>query len=150
MKTRRTKHNYNDSTYRDWHKLVVAEEGFSMLNIYADHAHGVSIELIRRFADTVNSRNEAGSLHPIAPISAIPRSYFRTIEENQSDDHITGFKRKVCSFLESNRISIKASKILIDLHVSSEPVPEQYLKAIEEVFNDFPDDGIVKDVVIFV
>lgn len=43
--------------FKDWHKLVVAEAGFSMLDIYGRHKHGIDTQIIQQFADQVNRRN---------------------------------------------------------------------------------------------
>ena len=139
----------NDTKFQDWHKLVVAEAGFSMLDIYGRHKHGLDGEIIREFADSVNRRNEAGSLHPKAPISALPRRYFREIENSDIPSHIPEFKRDFSEFLAANRQTIKAKQVLIDLHVSPQPVTAQYLSAIEEILEDQRDDAEIEEVVIF-
>lgn len=75
----------NQDTTRErwvgWHILTVAEAGFSMLDIYGRLQYGLDIEIISRFAGQVNKRDEAGSLHPTAPISALPKRFFREQEK---------------------------------------------------------------------
>lgn len=149
MKIRRQKQAADDAQFQPWHKLVVAEAGFSMLNIYGCHKHGLDTKIIREFADSVNRRNEAGSLHPKAPISALPRRYFREIKDVDIPSYIPEFKKDFSEFLAANRQRIKAKKVLIDLHVSPQPVAAQYLQAIVELLEDESDDGAIEEVVIF-
>lgn len=105
------------------HVLTVAEAGFSMLDCYARFGHGVSIEEIRRFAARVSDADEAGSMFPLAPISAVPRKYLR----GEADP--AGVFRHVVDFLKANAATIHAYRILIDLRVSPEPVPQAAIDA---------------------
>lgn len=149
MKITRQKQAADDPRFQEWHKLVVAEAGFSMLDIYGRHKHGLDIDVIREFADSVNRRNEAGSLHPKAPISALPRRYFREIENADISSHIEEFKKDFSEFVAANRQTIKAKKVVIDLHVSPLPVAAQYLSAIEEILEGQRDATEIEEVVIF-
>ncbi|MDR3620487.1 MAG: hypothetical protein P4L85_14140 [Paludisphaera borealis] len=108
------------------HVLVVAEAGFSMLDIYARGQHGVPVERIRDFADEVNRRNEAGSLFPAAPVSALPRKYLRG-EADPSEVF-----RHVCEFLVANEETMHASRLLIDLRIGPDRVPEEAVDACRE------------------
>jgi hypothetical protein len=118
----------------DAHYLVVAEDGFSMLTKYGEKA-GLDRKTIRAFADTVNYRDACGSLHPKAPISAIPRRYLRNCGDSPDEATVNAFKIELRNFLKANTEAIKASKIIIDLHVSPKPLPEVYLSAIESIFD---------------
>jgi len=120
-----------------------------MLDIYGRHKHGLHIEIIKEFADTVNRRDEAGSLHPKAPISALPRRYFREIDESDIPNHITKFRRDFSDFIAANRQTIKAKQVLIDLHVSPRPVAAEYLSVIEEILKEQKDEAGIDEVVIF-
>ncbi|MFP4582294.1 MAG: hypothetical protein ACLFN9_02830 [Desulfococcaceae bacterium] len=131
-----------------WHILTVAEAGFSMLDIYGRHGHGLNTGTIHQFADQVNRRDEAGSLHPKAPVSALPRRFFREIPENEILNHIDEFKRHVREFIEANRNVIRARRILVDFHVSPAPVPDAYLSAAEQVFRKYADKDEIDNVVI--
>lgn len=119
-----------------------------MLDIYG-RQHGLDIEVIREFADSVNRRKEAGSLHPNAPISALPRRYFREIEESDIPNHIEEFRRDFSEFITANRQTIRAKQVLIDLHVSPRPVAAEYLSAIEEILRNHKDDAGIDEVVLF-
>ena len=61
--------NLKDSGY---HVLTFAETGFAMLNVYAKQ-FGLDKDTIEKFSQETNRKNESGSLHPKAPISAVPR-----------------------------------------------------------------------------
>lgn len=140
-----------DATHRwkGWHVLTVGEAGFSMLDIYGRHQHGLAIEAIRAFADRINECDEPGSLHPQAPISAIPRRFFREQANSTDSSVLNDFKRHISEFIESNRKTIHAPRILVDFHVSSAPVPSHYIEATEEAFRLGGQDGGIEEVVIF-
>ena len=120
--------------FKSWHKLVVAEDGFSALSFYGRDMHQIDGELICRFAEEVNRREEPGTLHPKAPISALPRFYFRDVEPGEINTVIDRFRSHIRDFVKSNRLNIRAENILIDLHVSADPVNSQYIKAIKSAF----------------
>ena len=145
----RTCPNADSEDYQNWHKLVVAEEGFSMLNIYGRHKHGIAATAIREFADQVNRRNESGSLHPQAPISAVPRKYFRDVAESDIPMHLDGFKSCIREFIDANSRVIHARRILVDFHVSPAPVPLPYIEATELVFKENASPEKIDEIVIF-
>jgi len=149
MEITRQKKDADPNQFMEWHKLVVAEAGFSMLDIYGRHKNDIDIQVIRQFADQVNRKNEPGSLHPRAPISALPRWYFREIEESEIPNHIDQFCNDLRHFIQANRSSIHASKVLVDFHVSPQPVPTEYITAIEEVFRLDGNGAGIEQVVIF-
>ena len=119
------------------------------MDIYGRHKHGLDIEVIREFADGINRRNEPGSLHPKAPVSALPRRYFREIEDSDIPNHIEEFRRDFTEFIAANRQTIQAKQVLIDLHVSPRPVAAQYLLAIEEILENQKDEAGIDEVVLF-
>jgi hypothetical protein len=131
-----------------WHILTVAESGFSMLDIYGRNQHGLDIEVIRQFADRVNARDEAGSLHPIAPISAVPRRFFREHADSNDPAVMNDFRRHILEFLVANQTRIHAQRILIDFHVSPASVPPCYVDATEAVVRLHGQHSI-QEVVIF-
>ena len=148
MKLTREQQDTEANRWAGWHILTVAEAGFSMLDIYGRHQHGLDIEIIRQFADRINERDEAGSLHPRAPISAVPKRFFRE-QENSSDPAVVNdFKRQILEFLIANQNTIHAQRILIDFHVSPASVPRRYVDAAEEVVRMHSQDSI-QEVVIF-
>jgi len=118
---------------RDWHKLTVSEAGFSMLDIYGARLHGIRTDVIRNFADEVNVSDEIGTLFPDAPISAMPRRLFRGFTGDPSSRMLVDFKREFEKFILLNRSVIHASKWVVDLHVSPDPVPHGYLEIVEEL-----------------
>ena len=149
MKITRQKQDTNTGQWTCWHILTVAEDGFSMLDIYGRLQRGLDIEVIRNFTDRINERDEAGSLHPQAPISAIPRRFFRDQESSTDLMVLNEFKRHISEFLEANRKTIRASRILVDFHVSPAPVPYRYIEATEEILRLSGQDSPIEEVVIF-
>lgn len=149
MKITRQQPDTTAERWKAWHILTVAEAGFSMLDIYGRVQRGLDIELIRKFAERINEHDESGSLHPRAPISAVPRRFFRDQADSIDPSVIDDFKRHITEFIEANRRTILASKILVDFHVSPEPVPAQYVEATEEVFRLTGQSSPVAEVVIF-
>jgi hypothetical protein len=149
MKLKREQQVYSEpGRLIGWHILTVAEAGFSMLDIYGRRHHGLDIELIRKFADQVNEKDEAGSLHPLAPISAVPNRFFREQERSMTPEIVNDLKRCISEFLVANQTSIHAKRILIDFHVSPAAVPSRYVEAAEEVFRAFG-EGSIDEVIIF-
>jgi hypothetical protein len=114
--------------WADWHILTVAEVGFSMLTVYGGHHHGLGDEVLERFAGEVNERDEGGTLHPRAPISALPRRFFRDVGAGDEEAAVADFERQLVAFLGANRDAIRARRLLVDLHVSADPVPPRYLE----------------------
>ncbi|PNG56019.1 MULTISPECIES: GIY-YIG nuclease family protein [unclassified Variovorax] len=92
---------------KDFHVLTYAEEGFAPLNIYA-REHGFEGATLGDFADEVNRLNEPGSLHPHAPVSAVPRSVVRDTEDP------IALRDQIVAFLRANETSIHAKKLLLD------------------------------------
>jgi len=149
MKLNREQHEYSAaSRWIGWHILTVAEAGFSMLDIYGRRHHGLDIELIRKFADQVNEKDEAGSLHPLAPISAVPNQFFRDQGGIVAPEIVNDLKRHIREFLVANQTAIHARRILIDFHVSPAAVPLRYVDAAEEVVRAHG-EGSIDEVIIF-
>ena len=133
----------------DCHILTAGGTGFSMLDIYGRLERGLDIEVIRNFADRINEDDESGTLHPRAPISAVPQRFFRDQSDSIDPSVLNDFKRHITEFIEANRRTILASRILVDFHVSPAPVPPRYIEATEEVFRLTWQDTPVAEVVIF-
>lgn len=148
MKIAREQQDTTVSRWAGWHILTVAESGFSMLDIYGRLQHGLETELIRQFAGRINERDEAGSLHPRAPISAVPRRFFREQEKSRDPEVVDDLKRHILEFVIANKKEIHAQRILIDFHVSPASVPSRYVDAAEEVLRLHGRDSI-QEVVIF-
>lgn len=148
MKITREQQDTTAERWADWHILTVAEAGFSMLDIYGRRQHKLDIEVIQRFADRINNHDEAGSLHPLAPISAVPRRFFREQENLDDTSVVNDLKRHITDFLVANRDTIHAEKILVDFHVSPAAVPLRYLDVAEQVLR-LHGQGSIQEVVIF-
>ncbi len=148
MKITREHQDTTASRWVGWHILTVAEAGFSMLDMYGRHQHGLHNDLIQQFADRVNISNEAGSLYRHAPISAVPRRFFREQADNHDPEVVNDFKRHILEFIVANQNTIHAKRILIDFHVSSASVPSRYVDAAEEVIRS-NGQGSIEEVVIF-
>ena len=120
-----------------------------MLDIYGRSQNGLDIEVIRQFADQVNERDVAGSLHPRAPISALPRRFFREQENSLDPKVLNDFKGQIAEFLRGNQGTIRAQKLLVDFHVSASPVPRRFVDATEEVLRLHNHDQSIQEVVVF-
>ena len=149
MKITSQQQDSSPENWKGWHILTVGEAGFSRLDIYARQQHGLEIETVSQFADRINASNESGSLYPRAPISAVPRRFFRDHANSDDPQLLSDFRRHISEFLDANRKTIHAKQLLVDFHVSAQPVSGQYLDAAEAVLlSQGPDSG-VEEVVIF-
>ena len=90
-----------------YHVLTYAEEGFAPLNIHAA-PYDLPKEDLVAFAHEVNRRQESGSLHPRAPLSAVPRAVIRDSRNTQA---LAGH---ILEFLAANFDHIKASVLVCD------------------------------------
>lgn len=116
-----------------FHVLTYAEEGFAPLNIHAN-AHAISNDVLRPFADEVNRHDKAGSLHPAAPISAIPRVLIRG-KENRA-----ALLAAVKDFLRANQQSIRAKRVLCDFRTPQ--VAPWVVSAVEEAMRSHEAEGV--------
>ncbi len=148
MKITRQKENPDENAWQGWHILTVAEDGFSVLSFYGHDRNGLNTKVIKEFADRVNRTNESGGLHPHAPISAVPKRFFRDLSSTNDLAVLAEFQRHVSDFLAANASTIYATRLLVDFHVSPSPVPAQYLDATEDAIRQQPSDGILQEVVI--
>ena len=98
--------NYSGTYSEGCHVLTYAETGFSALSAYGEQA-GVNSESLRNFEDQVNTLDEAGSLHPQAEISAIPRRLIRDACSRAE------FSASLIEFLNANREQIGATKLIM-------------------------------------
>ncbi len=119
-----------------YHVLTVAEAGFSMLDIYGRHEYGLDIGDINAFADRVNNTNESGSLFPKAPISAIPRKFFRDYADSSDPEILKEFEQHVIDFLKANEKTMHISKLVIDFRVCADKVPQQYVDSLLGVLQE--------------
>jgi hypothetical protein len=140
----------NDDEYligNGTHLLTIAEDGFSCLGCYASD-HDVDDIDTRTFVNKVNTQNESGSLHPIAPISAIPNKYFRELSDIHDADVINEFKEHIKEFLKTNDTVIKSKNLIIDFRIAPAPVPSQYIDALVQALQTYP-NSIIDEVIIY-
>lgn len=120
--------------FQTFHIFTVAEVGFSMLDIYGRKLHGISSSQLQKFANAANDRDEMITLHPEAPITIMPKRFFRDYKADAGIDQLDGFKQKLRGFLLQSIEDIQANCIVLDWHVSAVDVPESILQATEEAF----------------
>lgn len=88
----------------DYHILTYAEEGFAPLNMHGQQ-FCIRKDVLVGFADSVNKRNETGSLHPLAPISAVPRTLIR--DELSADKLV----QSIIDFFRVNQTAFQVKNI---------------------------------------
>lgn len=116
------------------HWLTYAEEGFAPLNIRT--AGRLSNKVLRDFADQVNQSDESGSLHPKAPVSAIPRRLVRSCDDAQE---VVPF---ILDFFKANASHIKAGVVALDFNTGRGVAP--YLLEAARLACSTVTDGTVK------
>lgn len=92
---------------KEFHCLTYAEDGFAPLDIWTRDT-GITKEQLVAFADSVNRRDEAGSLYPRAAISAVPRRLIRDQRDSEA------LCLSIEHFLRANATSIRATKLILD------------------------------------
>jgi hypothetical protein len=117
----RTKQSDLELGHDGFHVLTYAETGFSPLDIHT-RRFGLDRDVVVAFAEAVNNSGQAGSLYPVAPISAVPRDLVR--------DRVQVDELAVCieEFLAANRQAIRARRIVFDFRTPS--VPESAITAL--------------------
>ncbi len=132
IKTNKFEGSLIDESY---HVLTFAETGFTILSIYGEQSE-LDSETIRKFSEQVNDTDESGSLHPKAPISAVPRRFIRDMTDAQA------LATQIEGFLIANQATIKATKLLFDFRAGVAPfvvdaceltLESQYANNIDEV-----------------
>ena len=123
----------------EFHVLTYAEDGFSPLDIHARRL-GVDREQVRAFAKAVNDRADVGSLHPVAPISAVPRELVR-------DRHdVAELAASISNFFRANRETIKARSLVFDFRTPS--VPAFAIEALGVAIQADGDSGLDEVVIL--
>jgi hypothetical protein len=117
----------------DFHVLTYAEEGFSPLNIHGGRLK-VDRKVIVAFAEAANTRSEAGSMYPVAPISAVPRELIR----DRTD--VTALAASIAGFFQMNRETIKARRVLVDFRTPT--VPDFAVLALNTALESTADPGL--------
>lgn len=123
--------------FQTFHIFTVAEAGFSMLDVYGRKLHGISSSELQKFANAANDQDEMITLHPVVPITIMPKRFFRDYIDYAGINQLDGFKQKLRGFLLQNFEDIQANCIVVDWHVSAEDVPESTLQATEDVFESY-------------
>ena len=139
MKITHTSEEKIQSRIGEFHILTYAEEGFAPLNIHGD-PHGLSKEILVKFAKEVNRKQESGSLHPRAPISAVPRVFIRESKGSAA------LSAHIVDFLRANRQSIHAKRLLCDFRTPD--VDPHVVSAIENAMQSPEAVGIDEVVII--
>jgi len=116
-----------------WHFLTIADPGFSALVFCGEQEYGLERMDLNEFIDRINQSNESGSLHPKAPLSAIPCKYIRKLSDSTDPAVLEEFKTHIVEFLTVNSKTIKSENLAIDFRVSPSPIPQQYVDATFEV-----------------
>lgn len=83
------------------HIVLVAEAGFSMLDMYGRGRYGISLGNTQKFADRVNQSKEPGSPYPHEPICGMSRMYFRKQSASRDPSVFTEFQRLLREALET-------------------------------------------------
>lgn len=124
----------------EFHILTYAEVGFAPLSIHGER-YELSRDLLKSFADAVNEKGESGSLHPRAPISAVPRQVIR--------DRVDGaaLTLQILDFLGANRRAIRAKRVLCDF--CTPRISPNFVAAIEKAMRS-PEAFGIDEVVIMV
>lgn len=123
----------------DLHVLTYAEEGFSPLDIHGRRLE-VSRSILSKFSLAVNLTKETGTLHPTAPISAVPRDCIRDIEDV---DLVVGH---FLDFVKANTLYLSTPRLLLDFSTPS--LPRHVYEAILQVFGAGTQSGIAEILVI--
>ena len=100
MKITREEPDPSAEKWKRWHILTVAETGFSMLNIYGCLQRGLDREDLRNFAEEINENDIFGTLYPRAPISVIPRRFFRDQPGSANSAVFRDLKRLIIEFVD--------------------------------------------------
>lgn len=110
MKIKKLSHNEFSKLSAEFHCLTYAEEGFAPLNQFTK-SFGIDAQVLKEFADAINTRDEAGSLYPKAPVSCVPRNCVRETYGYKD------LKKHIQTFLDANRKSIRSKYLVIDFGV---------------------------------
>ena len=134
--TKDTPDNIADGRY---HILTFAETGYAILNHFTDDFN-IDRQICESFSDAINQRDEASSLYPKAPISAVPRRYIRDMEDSAA------LANQIVDFLKANYTVIHAKKLYIDFRACVAPfVLEAIAKALESNYASNLSEVIIVD-----
>jgi hypothetical protein len=130
-----------------FHFLLVAEDGFSILNNYRQ-SYNVNSQVIKDFVATINAKDEGGSLFPRVPISVIPNKFFRKYKDSRDAKILNQFQNHIKEFLKANREMMHIQNLVIDFHISDENVPEQYIDRLIEELRFNPDTNSFSKIIV--
>ena len=86
---------------------------------------------------------------PAAVVSALPGWLACDHIYARTPHALRDFEDHLARFVDENRRTTRATRIVIDLHGAPRPLPFDYVKAIERAFRRGADDGPVEEVVIY-
>lgn len=138
MNYRQARYNSVQSYRHEFHILTYAEEGFSPLNLNSKHLEITKDQLVT-FSNEVNARNELGSLYPVAPISAVPRSLIR---EQQDAGALSA---SIKEFYKINMSTIGAKKVIIDFRT---PNLDQFVLKAIKLSLESPDVAFINELIV--
>ena len=133
--------------WRSWHILVVAEDGFSMLDAYTRFLFDFNRPY--EFSEEVNQRNEVGTLHPSVPISAVPEKYFKPASNDVSSALLMEFSVLMTNFFGHGLAKIMPERLLVDLHTSGKSVDPAYLDSLEHCLRFSTLPATLEEIVLF-
>lgn len=139
MKITHTSEKEIQARLGEFHILTYAEEGFAPLNIHSE-PHGLSKDILVRFANEVNRKRESASLHPRAPISAVPCVFIRQLKDSAA------LSAQIVDFLCANRQTIHAKRLLCDFRTPD--VAPYVVSAIEDAIRSPEAEGIDEVVIM--
>ena len=84
-----------------------------------------------------------------APAGALPEWLSWDHTYARTPTALLEFEAHLARFVEENRLTTRAARIVINLHGTSRPLPFDYVKAIERTFRHGGSDSPVQEVVIY-
>ncbi len=124
----------------DFHCLTYAEEGFSPLNIWTRDAQ-VSKDDLTAFADSVNRRDEPGSLFPRAHVSAVPRRLIR--DQRDSKELCLAIE----NFFQANAATIRSTKVVLDFRT---PKVAPFVERAIDLSMRSPDISFIDELIVLI
>jgi hypothetical protein len=125
------------SPYIDCHRILLAEEGFSIFSIYAKHI-GISKKESLAMINQVNSKGTPKTFTPNFPLTLFPRSLMRDFLENEykkSDwPFIHGIEGLEESLSRLDSKDLSSGRLFVDLRTSTDPIPKQYIEELVRFF----------------
>ena len=122
----------------EFHCLTYAEDGFAPLDIWTK-GMGIAKEELIAFANSVNQRNEPGSLYPKAPVSAVPRRLIRDRRDSQA------LCLAIENFFKANAATIRSTKVVLDFRA---PKVAPFVELAIELSMRSPDLSFIDELIV--